>query len=59
MKALIRPAFVVFAIILIVLSVRRGMNGGSVDYFSVGLAVATLILVFIMSAQKPDEDQDR
>lgn len=35
------------------------MNGGSVDYFSVGLAVATLILVFIMSAQKPDEDQDR
>jgi hypothetical protein len=48
MKALLRPLFVVFAILLIVLAVRRGMNGGNIDYFSVGLGVATLILAFIL-----------
>lgn len=56
MKTLIRPLFVVFAIILIVLAVRRGMNGGSIDYFSLGLAIATLILAFIVT--RTDKDQD-
>lgn len=56
MKALIRPLFIVFAIILIILSVRRGMNGGTIDYFSVGLAVATLILAFIVTRSEKDQD---
>lgn len=58
MKALIRPLFVIFAIILIGMSVRRGMNGGTIDYFSLGLALATLVLAFMVTRHERDEDQD-
>jgi hypothetical protein len=58
MKALIRPLFVIFAVILIGMSVRRGMTGGSVDYVSLGLAIATLVLVFMVSRSEKEDDQD-
>ncbi|MGJ8559024.1 MAG: hypothetical protein ACSHX3_02185 [Litorimonas sp.] len=56
MKALIRPLFIVFAIILIIVSVRRGMTGGTIDYFSLGLALATLVLAFIVTRNEKDQD---
>jgi hypothetical protein len=46
------------AIILIVLAVRRAMTGGPVDYFSLGLALATLILAFIVSRHETGSDSD-
>jgi hypothetical protein len=54
MKAYIRPLFVVLAIILIALSIRRAMSGGTVDYFSLGLALATLIIAFIVTRKDQD-----
>lgn len=56
MKALIRPFFVVMAILLIIFAVRRGMTGGSIDYFSLTLALATLILAFIVTRNEKDQD---
>lgn len=56
MKSLTRPLFVALAIILILLAVRRGNNGGTVDYISLGLAIATLILAFMVT--RKDKDQD-
>lgn len=58
MKALIRPFFVLMAILLIIFAVRRGMTGGSIDYFSVGLALATLVLAFIVTRNETDTDSD-
>ena len=58
MKALLRPFFVLMAIILIILAVRRAMTGGPVDYFSLGLALATLILAFIVSRNETDSESD-
>lgn len=58
MKALLRPFFVVMAILLIIFAVRRGMTGGPVDYFSLSLALATLVLAFIVTRNETNTDSD-
>lgn len=54
MKAYIRPLFVVLAIVLIGLAVRRGMESGNFDYFSLGIGALTLIMAGILMRKDQD-----
>lgn len=54
MKAYLRPLIVVLAIVLIGLSVRRGMESGNFDYFSLMIGALALIMAGILMRKDQD-----